>query len=129
MRHGFGIAYFAENSYYFGRYENGLMTGVGINCLPNGDRFEGMFINNKPDGPGSYYERDQYTGNYSGQHAIFQLGRKIKDQNIPFTPTLADLPDDSNKVLSTLIFILAFDNFHLAHVCRDNEKSQSAKLD
>lgn len=99
VRHGFGIAYFPENSYYFGRYENGVMTGVGINCLSNGDRFEGMFINNKPDGPGSYYERDPYTGNFTGQHAIFQLGRKIKDSNIPFTPTAVDLPDDTNKHL------------------------------
>jgi hypothetical protein len=97
VRHGFGIAYFSENAYYFGRYENGLMTGIGINCLSNGDRFEGMFINNKPDGQGSYYEKDPYTANFVGQHAIFQLGRKIKDLNVPFTPTVADLPDDSNK--------------------------------
>jgi hypothetical protein len=97
-RHGFGIAYFGENSYYFGRYENGMMTGIGIYCHPNGERFEGMFINNKPDGPGSYYERDAFTGNAVGQHAIWQLGRKVKESNIPFTPTVADLPDDSNKV-------------------------------
>lgn len=45
----------------------GLMCGVGIYCHPNGDRFEGMFFSNKPDGPGSFYERDIYTNNFTGQ--------------------------------------------------------------
>ena len=43
------------------------MCGVGIYCHPNGDRFEGMFFSNKPDGPGSFYERDIYTNNFTGQ--------------------------------------------------------------
>lgn len=103
MRHGFGVAFFPENSKYYGRYENNLMSGVGIYVHPNGDRFEGMFFNNKPDGPGSFYERDVYTGNWSGHHAQWQAGRKIKDLSLPFTPTVVDLPDDSNKVSSHAI--------------------------
>ncbi len=43
------------------------MCGVGIYCHPNGDRFEGMFFGNKPDGPGSFYERDIYTNNFTGK--------------------------------------------------------------
>lgn len=98
LRHGFGVAYFPENSKYYGRYENNMMSGVGIYVHPNGDRFEGMFIANKPDGPGSFYERDVYTGSWSGHHAMWQAGRKVKELSLPFCPTIADLPDDSNKV-------------------------------
>ena len=46
------------------------MCGVGIYCHPNGDRFEGMFFSNKPDGPGSFYERDIYTNNFTGAHFV-----------------------------------------------------------
>jgi hypothetical protein len=98
LRHGFGVAYFDEGAKYFGRYEGGLVCGVGIYCHPNGDRFEGMFFSNKPDGPGSFYERDVYTGNFTGSHAVWQAGRKVKDTNFPFVPTSADLPDHDGKV-------------------------------
>lgn len=79
------------------------MSGIGVYVHPNGDRFEGMFLNNKPDGPGSFYERDIYTGNWSGHHALWQAGRKVKEVNATFCPTIADLPDDSNKHLFTEI--------------------------
>jgi hypothetical protein len=92
------VAYFDEGARYYGRYEGGLMCGVGIYCHPNGDRFEGMFFSNKPDGPGSFYERDHFTGNFTGSHAIWQAGRKVKDINFPFVPTPADLPDHDGKV-------------------------------
>jgi hypothetical protein len=115
IRHGFGIAYYPENSKYFGRYENGAMTGIGIFCHPNGDRFEGMFFNNRPDGPGSFYERDPYTGNFAGSHWTWQAGKKVKELNMPFVPTLADLPDDTNKV-SKVVNKLCIDReyFHLS---------------
>eukprot|EP00601_Ochromonadales_sp_CCMP2298_P009776 CAMPEP_0173269114 /NCGR_PEP_ID=MMETSP1142-20121109/30703_1 /TAXON_ID=483371 /ORGANISM="non described non described, Strain CCMP2298" /LENGTH=873 /DNA_ID=CAMNT_0014205433 /DNA_START=275 /DNA_END=2895 /DNA_ORIENTATION=- len=104
VRHGFGVAYFGESAKYFGRYEGGMMCGVGIYCHPNGDRFEGMFFNNRPDGPGSFYELDHYTGNSTGSHAIWQAGRKVKDSNFPFVPTSADLPDyDGKEKLSEII--------------------------
>eukprot|EP00981_Chlorochromonas_danica_P003332 scaffold644_cov168-Ochromonas_danica.AAC.24 len=103
MRHGFGVAFFPEGSKYYGRYENNQMSGIGVYVHPNGDRFEGMFLNNKPDGPGSFYERDIYTGNWSGHHALWQAGRKVKEVNAVFSPTIADLPDDANKHLFTEI--------------------------
>jgi len=103
VRHGFGVAYFGESAKYFGRYEGGVMCGVGIYCHPNGDRFEGMFFNNRPDGPGSFYELDHYTGNATGSHAVWQAGRKIKDSNFPFVPTSADLPDYDGKEIMTEI--------------------------
>lgn len=107
MRHGFGIAYFPENSRYFGRFENNLMNGLGIYCHSNGDRFEGMFYNNKPDGPGSFYERDlNNPGHWNSSHAIWQGGRKVKETNVPFIPTTADLPEDINKVKEILINLL-----------------------
>lgn len=99
MRHGFGVAYYSEGSKYVGRYENNLMSGVGIYVHPDGNRFEGMFFNNKADGPGSFYERDPFTGNFSGTHALWQAGKKLKEANAPFVPTLADLPDDTTKNL------------------------------
>lgn len=103
MRHGFGIAFYSESSKYYGRYENNLMSGVGIYVHPDGNRFEGMFFNNKADGPGSFYERDTFTGNFSGTHALWQAGKKLKETNTPFIPTLADLPDDTTKNLFTEI--------------------------
>lgn len=84
------------------------MCGVGIYCHPNGDRFEGMFFGNKPDGPGSFYERDHYTGNHTGNHAIWQGGRKVKDTNFPFVPTSADLPDHDGKVRDYFFIIWFF---------------------
>ena len=66
-----------------------------------------MFFGNKPDGPGSFYERDHYTGNYTGNHAIWQGGRKVKDTNFPFVPTSADLPDHDGKVRDSF-FIICF---------------------
>jgi hypothetical protein len=79
VRHGFGVAYYSEGSKYFGRYEHNLMSGVGIYVHPDGNRFEGMFYNNKADGIGSFYERDAFTGNFTGTHALWQAGKKIKD--------------------------------------------------
>ena len=74
------------------------MSGIGVYCHPNCDRFEGMFFNNKPDGSGSFYERDVLTGEWTGHHAVWQAGRKVKESSTPFVPTMADLPDDSTKV-------------------------------
>lgn len=99
LRHGFGVAYFAEGSKYVGRYENNMMSGIGIYCHPNNDRFEGMFFNNKPDGVGSFYEKNSSNGQWIGHHAIWQVGRKVKETATPFVPTVADLPDDSTKHL------------------------------
>lgn len=57
-----------------------------------------MFFNNRPDGPGSFYEAT--SGSLSeGSHAIWQAGRKIKELQTPFVPTIADLPDDNNQHL------------------------------
>ncbi len=124
MRHGFGVAYFSEGSKYFGRYENNLMSGIGIYCHPNNDRFEGMFFNNKPDGLGSFYEKDNTTGQWIGHHAVWQVGRKVKENNGPFIPTMADLPDDSTKVRLFLAFlVLGIDLKITAHVCRNYEQT------
>jgi hypothetical protein len=105
LRHGFGVAYYSENSKYFGRYEHGLMSGVGIFVHPDGNRFEGMFFNGKADGLGSLYERDIYTGNFSGTHTIWQAGKKLKESSSAFVPTLADLPDDTTKVIDVLLLL------------------------
>ena len=36
---------------------------------------------------------------FTGSHAVWQAGRKVKDTNFPFVPTSADLPDHDGKVL------------------------------
>lgn len=157
MKHGFGVAYYGASAKYIGRFECGQMSGVGVYCHPNGDRFEGMFFNNKSDGAGSFYEvsnsssssnsvvgssipsppptivtttsssspavnnraaidgfgngaiksaflatletsSSSTTSITTATHAIWQGGRKIKDTNIPFVPSTADLPDYDGKV-------------------------------
>ena len=95
VRHGFGVAYFEEGHRYIGRYEAGGMSGIGMYVHPNGDRYEGAFYNNKPDGPGSFYQKDA-TGKTNASHAIWHLGRKQKEEKTPFEPNKAvDLPDES----------------------------------
>jgi hypothetical protein len=79
------------------------MAGLGIYCHPNGDRFEGLFYNNKLDGPGSYYQKDPATGKIIPVHALWQKGKKVKELDIAFVPKSVDLPDDSSEVRASEI--------------------------
>jgi hypothetical protein len=55
-RKGFGVAYLAKDHRFIGKFDANAMSGIGIYSHPNGDRFEGIFINNKPYGKGSFYK-------------------------------------------------------------------------
>lgn len=110
LRHGFGICYFGDEHIFMGRFEQGAMAGVGIYKHQNGDRFEGTFYNNKPDGQGSFYKLSDPHSQHNNQqpqqqHGMWSMGRLIKDLTTPFVPTSADLPDtrEVKNVISKII--------------------------
>jgi hypothetical protein len=111
-RHGFGWADMGEGVKYFGRYEHGAMGGVGILCQSNGDRFEGMMFNNKPDGLGSFYQTDSVL------HGTFQGWRRLKEADKAFSALPDDMPDQSNqvKMFDRFYWSLLIDVFS-EHVC------------
>lgn len=101
LKHGFGVGWPGDNARYFGRYDRDAMNGVGVYCHPTGSRVEGMFIGNRLDGPGSFYEVERTADGaetWTATHHVYQVGRKSQEMHVPFTPTAADLPDDSNQV-------------------------------
>lgn len=82
-----------------GRFDSGSMSGIGLYVHPHGERYEGMFYSDKPDGPGSFYQKDPVLGKETASHAYWQLGRKQKELTTPFEPNKAiDLPDESMNV-------------------------------
>ena len=102
------MAHFSEGHNFAGRFENNVKAGVGVYSYPNGDRFEGMFFNDKPDGEGSYYARNQ-DGTWTAQHHQWQAGRKMKETGIPFVPLKADMPEIPHLSTSSLMGTLLKD--------------------
>ena len=43
-RHGFGVCYMGPGHTYIGAYADGRMNGIGIYVQPNGDLYEGKFL-------------------------------------------------------------------------------------
>ena len=43
-----------DGSEYFGDYQIGKREGYGVFKYPNGDTYEGEWLDNKPDGMGTY---------------------------------------------------------------------------
>ena len=94
LRHGFGVSYLPAGHKYIGRFDNDSMCGIGVYLQANGDRYEGMFLGNRPDGPGSMYTYDPLTGQEEAKHAMFSVGMKGKELTAPFVPKVIDLPQD-----------------------------------
>lgn len=93
-KHGFGVRYLPGGHKYIGRFDHDTMCGIGVYMHANGDRFEGMFVGNKLDGPGSMYTYDPTTGQEEAKHAMFTAGLRQKELSTPFVPKVIDLPVD-----------------------------------
>lgn len=92
LRHGYGVLNLSQGHRYEGSFANGTMAGAG-GCLaicvtrsrfrgscafwlaidaagtyyhPNGDKFEGKFYGDKPDGEGSFYKVSLLEGTWHG---------------------------------------------------------------
>lgn len=48
MRHGFGTCTFPDGYKYEGQWRYGKRDGRGIEIFPNGDRYNGVFQDDKP---------------------------------------------------------------------------------
>ena len=70
------------------------MCGIGIFLNANGDRFEGMFVNDRLEGPASTYSYDPSTGREVAKHYMYTAGGKDKELTTPFVPKVIDLPAD-----------------------------------
>lgn len=93
-KHGFGMRFLPGNNKYIGRFDHESMCGIGIYINSNGDRFEGMFVNNRLEGPASAYSYDPFTGKEEAKHHMYSAGAKDKELAIPFVPKVIDLPVD-----------------------------------
>ena len=52
--HGFGEIEYEDRRHYKGNFENDKKHGEGVLTEPNGNRFEGVFLNDSPD-VGTYF--------------------------------------------------------------------------
>ena len=95
QRHGFGFATLAKGHVYIGGWKDGAMCGVGIYIHPNGDRFEGMFFENKPEGPGTHYEMGADLDTLSAVHSLYESGIPVKRLSGTFEANPQDLPSIS----------------------------------
>jgi len=91
QRHGFGLAELGPGHTYLGGFKDGSMCGVGLYVHPNGDRFEGTYFDNKPDGPGSKYEI-QENGEVTELHGIWEKSKLVKKTQERFEPRSEDIP-------------------------------------
>jgi hypothetical protein len=82
-----------------GRFDKGNMSGLGYYSFPNGERYEGMYFNNKFEGPGSYYRT-------SGPiHAIWSKGVVQQEMRTPFVPLSVDIPEKKEtSILNGFIY-------------------------
>jgi hypothetical protein len=117
VRHGFGISYM-DGYRYVGRFENGLMSGVGVLSLPNGERYEGMFFGGRLNGHGSHYKtvvtstKVSADGNSKASgtimvatHANYIQGKPEKELTHRFVPKPVDMPD-TRDLSQNLLHIL-----------------------
>lgn len=68
MKHGQGKYIFTDGqSYYFGKWENNLMSGNGEQVFSNGDKYTGNYENNKCHGQGKIYVKASNTTYVGGK--------------------------------------------------------------
>lgn len=113
----FGIRYEHHDGLchvFVGRFCNNVKQGVGVfyNAVDH-SRFEGMFSEDEPDGPGSLYKLDPVTNQYVvGEHMFMKRVGGVLTKtvlNTPFVPArdhLPDIPDDHAHKIATAANLL-----------------------
>ncbi|WP_068468025.1 MORN repeat-containing protein [Candidatus Protochlamydia phocaeensis] len=65
LMHGKGRQKFIDGGSYEGDYDKGNKHGYGVKTWPNGNRYEGQFINNQCSGQGKLFaQRQDYEGEF-----------------------------------------------------------------
>jgi len=112
--HGFGIRYEHHDGLchvFVGTFCNNVKTGVGVfyNAVDH-SRFEGMFSEDEPHGPGSLYKLDPVTDQYVvGEHMSMSRENGVMTKtvlNTPFVPDREYIPDDHAHKIATAANLL-----------------------